>query len=198
MAEVKHLTCSMTRANKIISALREGSAKKKPSRYSCVIAEPKYGLTLTHICYYEPDVQERIEEIRAKHTEETMKRRLISKLKNRLFSLNVHYGINDIMSEIDLLRTEKQKLTEIIEDHEKNNYMQHDVVKSIIKPSSGADYKPELTWHIGAFDINDIKAQVKVLTKRISALDEKRDMANIQNSFSVDLTPEEYTMLDLD
>lgn len=102
------------------------------------------------------------------------------------------------MTEIELLRAERQKLNEIIEDYGKHSYLTHEDVKRKMNLFKDAEHKYTLIWEVGAFDVNNFKTQVKALTKRIGVLDEKRDQANIQNSFTIDLTPDEYAMLDLE
>lgn len=195
---IKHLTCSMTRANKILTAIRETKPATKKDRYSLYKDPTSYGIKITLASYSDADVKSKLDNIKEKFTEETIRRRLVAKLKNRLFSLNVRYGINDIMTEIELLRAERQKLNDIIEDYNKHTYLDYKDLKSKMDLFKNADHKYDLSWEVGAFDIGDFKNQVKALTKRIGVLDEKRDQINIQNSFTIDLTPEEYSMLDLD
>lgn len=61
--DVKHLTCSMTRANKIISALRESKPTSKKDRYR--YTDPvSYGVNVTLASYSETDVQRKLDEIR--------------------------------------------------------------------------------------------------------------------------------------
>lgn len=193
----KTLTCSMTRANKILASLREPKAFKK-NLYDRTSSSVTHGISINIMNYASADTQRKLNDITSNIRDVMVKRRLLEKFKNRLFTLNVRYNIHDILSEIEVLKAERDMLTNIIKDYDNNNYMTMASAAINIEAIKSSDKKYEFKWNVSAFDLTSLKNQVKTITKRLSVLDEKRDSFNIQNSFTLSLTDDEYIMLDLE
>lgn len=197
--DVKSITISMTRANKILSKLRQGQSAPKPNLCRAYYAQPVQSncITVSILTFNKEDVTKKIEEKKHEVELSFTKKRLISKWKDKLFALNVHYGIHDILSEMELLNSEKSTLQGLIDEHQSGNYDNLEHVISSMKAVENYDQRYTMNWKVGSFDIENLKSRVLEIEKQLSQLDEKKDRMNIEKSFTIVLTTEEYELLNI-
>jgi len=200
MSENKTFSCSMTRANKILSKVRElkneCAGTKSVSRYS----DPptKYTINLSFLTYKQNQTEKTLDEIVNRFNHNKTLLRLFEKIKNRIFTLNIRYGIHDLLTEVDMLKHEKKELQNILNECNRFTARTLEDVKHTMEVLKNDDKKYEYNWSVIAFNPETIQEQVKAINKKLSVLDNKRDSINISSTFSIELTPEEYELLELD
>jgi hypothetical protein len=92
----------MTRANKILIRLRDAPFERNT-----------YRLDISLLTYDTTQTQAQLYEIKTKFDTSLRKRVFIEKWRNRLFELNIRYGLHTILSEIDLLKKERTELKKL-------------------------------------------------------------------------------------
>jgi len=192
--ENKTLTCSMTRANKLLAQLREGPVvgNGRRSRYcsSCV-----YHKEVSLLGNY--GIEERLNEVLSAYNDKLTKKKLVEKWKSRLFELNVRYGISKVLSEIELLQQEKNMITEVLEELDNNNCVSLASAKVSMDAVQNSDKKYEFKWNVSPFSRDNLKVQLNEIARKLSNLDDTRDKLNIENSFSIELNDAERRLLNL-
>jgi hypothetical protein len=161
------------------------------------VPSDNYGIEVGLLMFSENTVNEKLAEIREKHKTTLLKKILVEKWKNRLFVLNIRYGINDILSELEILKQEKTMLNDILDNYKHKNYERLLDVQSSMHSVKDSENKYNFRWQIGAFYVEEIKSRLSNISKRMSSLDDKRDTLNIQNTFSIELTDKEWEYLDI-
>lgn len=201
MTENKTFSCSMTRANKILSKVRDlknehAGVTKSISRY----AEPptKYTIDVSFLTYRQNQTEKILDNIVERFNKNKLLLRLFEKIKNRIFTLNIRYGIHDLLTEIDMLKHEKTELQNILNECNRKTASTLEDVKHTMEVLKNDDKKYEYKWNVIAFNPETLQEQIKVINKKIAVLDDKRDCINISSTFSIELTPEEYSLLELD
>lgn len=196
--EEKNFVMSMTRANKVLSKLRENPQKGFPkNRYSYSTGK-KYSMEVKVLSFDADTFKEQMNEMREKFNDGLTKKKLIEKWKNRLFALNVRYGIHDIMSDIDILKDERNALNEVVVENNTTHFVSPEQVVSNINTVEKSERKYDLKWDASPFNMSLVKKRIADINKRIGTLEDERDNLNIQNSFSIDLTPKEMEFADLE
>jgi hypothetical protein len=195
-------SCSMTRANKLLAHLREGSKSSIASKWSDY-SDSKQDtwckeVNLLHFESYEA-LDTQLATIRAKFLDKLRKTQLIEKIKNRLFELNIQYGINTVLSEIALLKSEKSAISNVIDEIQSKACISSETLKTSVElvKTNAADKLYSYTWRVNAFHIGQLKDRLEIISKELLRLDELKDKLNIENSFSLELTDEEKAMLNL-
>lgn len=194
----KTVTMSMTKANKILTRIRERPEKNRKSRYSSYMPDGKFSIEIDLLSYNAESIKERLKEMQDKFDESLMKSCLVEKWRNRLFELNVRYGIHAVMAEIDLLKEEKSSLTNILNEHQSKYFTTFEIAEKSMNAVMTSDKKYEFKWNVSPFDITKIKNRIAAINKKVGKLEEKRDDLNIQNSFTLELTPTEYALTDME
>lgn len=204
--DMKAVTCSLTRANKILTKMRNASdndtfvpqIKYKRRKYMSGLDDSvnPCGVTVKLLTFNQDETKNALESFREALDKKLTRKQLIEKMKNRLFELNVHYGIHEILSEIDNLNIEKRELLDILNQYNSSTkkYTSYSNALASIESVKSYDKKYELEWHIAAFDSDELKERLKVIDKCLSSLDDKKDRLNIEKSFTIKLSPLEYEM----
>jgi len=190
-------TCSMTRANKLLGQLRSSSdiSTKKHRHYTYGVPAGNYSAHTTSLSFDRQIVENEISLIKKEFNEKLVRTRLLERLKNKLFTLNITYGINDILSQISILQKEESLLAEILTSYKNEVHYDLDKVERLV--SYQPDKPSDMKWSVIAFDVGMLTDRRKSIKREILKLDEKKDMLNIQNSFSIELSPEEKELLNL-
>ncbi len=197
----KTLTCSMTRANKILTKLKEMSNNKTSmNRRGKYYTEPPitYSVEISFLTNRQNHVEKDLEQIRSAYNQVKLRKNLIEKIKNRIFVLNIRYGIHELLSEIDLLKHERTCLSDILDEYKRKKCRTLEDIKYTMDILKNDDKKYEYKWCVSAFDADELQDQIKNISKKISQLDDKRDTINISSTFSIDLSSDEYSLLELD
>ena len=196
--ETKTYTMSMTKANKVLSRLREKPEKGRKSRYSTYSTEKTYSIELNLLSYKHDAVSDQLKDIQERFNNVLAKKTLVEKWKNRLFELNVRYGLHAVMSNIDMLKEEKSSLNEILTEHQSSHFIPLEQAVVSMKAVDSIDKKYDFKWQVSPFNVNAIKKRVVDINKKISKLEDERDSLNIQNSFTIELTSKELEYADLE
>ncbi len=195
------LVCSMTRANKLLAQLREGSSssvtRTRRSRYLMPTTATYH--KEVNLLYYTDAAQlaAQLNGIRAEFNSKLLKKKLVEKWKNRLFELNIRYGLHSLLSKIELLQQEKTMCTELLQSLIDNNCVTAESAKVSMDAVRTSEKKYDFKWNVGAFEQDVVKSRLQEISKELSNLDEMKDKLNIENSFSIDLTDEERAMLNI-
>jgi hypothetical protein len=198
--DVRMVTMSMTRANKILIRLREAPVKiAKKSRYSYIESSTnKNGMEIGLLTYDKEKTAQQLAEMRETYEASKLKRELLEKWRNRLFEMNIKYGLHSLLSEIDLLKKERTDINQILSEYHTEHYTplsQAIVSMDAVKTS---EKKYEFKWKVGAFDEAELKKRVSNINKQLAILDNRKDDLNIQNTFSIQLNEQERDLVDLD
>lgn len=193
-------TCSMTRANKLLAQLRDGSSNRTvaPTRRYRYSSSPStvYHKEVSHLtCIGSADLNGKLDDIRNELNHKLLRKRLVEKWKNKLFELNVRYGIHTVLSNVDLLQQEKTLLSEVRQSNVDNNCVNVNVALRNMNAVSTSERKYDFKWNVAAFEQNDLDERLKIISKEMSRLDELKDKLNIENSFSIELSAEERGIL---
>jgi hypothetical protein len=194
------VSISMTRANKILMRLRENTerAPKVRSLYGATNPTTEYGYEIDLLVYERVNDEARLADIKEKFEAKRIKKVLTDKWKNRLFSLNLRYGLHDVLSEIDALKSERTDLLDVIGQHKSNKYITLEAAEVSMKAVDNVTGKYTFKWKISPFDVKSMATRVVEINKQIGKLDDKKDAINISNTFSIDVTPAELKLLELD
>lgn len=196
--ETKTYTMSMTKANKVLTRLREKPEKGRKSRYSSFSTEKTYSIEINLLSFKHDTTNDQLKDIQEKFNNALAKKTLVEKWKNRLFELNVRYGLHAVMSSIDMLKEEKSSLNEILTEHQSSRFIPLEQAVVSMKAVESIDKKYDFKWQVSPFNVNAIKKRVADINKQISKLEDERDNLNIQNSFSIELTAKEREFADLE
>lgn len=191
-------TCSMTRANKLLAQLRDSpktSSRTKSLRYSQP-ARGKYYKELSWLSNLD-GFESSLQSVREAFELELTRKRLIEKWKNRLFELNIQYGIHSILSDVELLKLEKSELAEVASSAEESNSIPLESALISMEAVKDVERKFEYKWNVRAFTAESIDQRLKKLSKELSELDDRRDRLNASSTFSIKLTPEEMSILNI-
>ena len=193
-------TCSMTRANKLLAQLRDGSGNRTvaPTRRYRYSSSPStvYHKEVSHLTFTDiADLNSMLANVHNDLNRKLLRKRLVEKWKNKLFELNVRYGIHVVLSNIDLLQQEKTLLSEVRQSNVDNNCVNVNAALLSMNAVRTSEKKYDFKWNVTAFEQNDLDEQLKMISKEISRLDESKDKLNIENSFSIELSAEERDML---
>lgn len=193
-------TCSMTRANKLLAQLRDGSSHRTiaPTRRYRYSSSPSavYHKEVSHLTFTDvADLNSKLANVRNELNRKLLHKRLVEKWKNKLFELNVRYGIHAVLSNIDLLQQEKTLLSEVRQANADNNCVSVNAAIVSMNAVSSSEKKYDFKWNVAAFEQDDLEERLKMISKEISRLDELKDKLNIENSFSIELSAEERDML---
>lgn len=196
--ECKTYTMSMTRANKILGKLRDVPGKSKKTKHYTYTTEKVYSTEVNLLTYSYNSTRDMLKEIQENVETKLARSILIEKWKNKLFELNIRYGIHEVMSQIELLKEEKTVFSEILAEYQATRFIGLDQVHTSILAVTSSDKKYEFKWQVSPFDINSIKKKLVTIGKQINKLEAQRDELNIQNSFTVELDPTEREFADLE
>lgn len=193
-------TCSMTRANKLLAQLRDSSSNRTvaPTRRYRYSSSPSavYHKEVSHLTFTDvADLNSKLTNVRNELNRKLLHKRLVEKWKNKLFELNVRYGIHAVLSNIDLLQQEKTLLSEVRQANADNNCVSVNAAIVSMNAVSSSEKKYDFKWNVAAFEQDDLEERLKMISKEISRLDELKDKLNIENSFSIELSAEERDML---
>lgn len=202
---VMSITVSMTRANKLLSKLRDLSKNSPASTssrrgiyYTSERASSKYGVETSYLTYNEKKLLDQLDLIRQEFIDKIDLVHLTERWKHMLFRLNIKYGIHEVLGKIDVLKIERSMLNAVLNSNTANCYQSADEVKS----SYGriADYagKWDHKWSIGAFDSNTIRTKIADINKKLSFLDNEKDELNIRNSFTIKLSEKQCHLLSIE
>ena len=190
----------MTRANKLLAQLRDGSSHRTiaPTRRYRYSSSPSavYHKEVSHLTFTDvADLNSKLANVRNELNRKLLHKRLVEKWKNKLFELNVRYGIHAVLSNIDLLQQEKTLLSEVRQANADNNCVSINAAIVSMNAVSSSEKKYDFKWNVAAFEQDDLEERLKMISKEISRLDELKDKLNIENSFSIELSAEERDML---
>ena len=190
----------MTRANKLLAQLRDGSSHRTiaPTRRYRYSSSPSavYHKEVSHLTFTDvADLNSKLANVRNELNRKLLHKRLVEKWKNKLFELNVRYGIHAVLSNIDLLQQEKTLLSEVRQANADNNCVSVNAAIVSMNAVSSSEKKYDFKWNVAAFEQDDLEERLKMISKEISRLDELKDKLNIENSFSIELSAEERDML---
>lgn len=157
----------------------------------------KYHQEVSLLCHNLDTLNKQLDDIRVEFNTKILRDKLVEKWKNRLFELNVRYGIHTLLSNIDCLQKEKNLITEVIQSIVDNNCVSVESAKISMDAVSTSEKKYDFKWNVGAFEQDALKSRLKEISKEISKYDEMKDKLNIENSFSLDLTKEEKDILNI-
>lgn len=197
-------SCSMTRANKLLAQLRDGEVSssrnggRRRSGYGGADNTFTGCLVISHLTGVPDELLiARLTAVKATFESALVKQRLIERWKNRLFVLNIQHGINDVLGEIDLLRVEKARVQALLDELERLGAMPLEQAKVSMNATNTSDKKFDFTWNVTGFDKNALGERQKEISRRISFLDDSKDSLNARCNFSIDLSPEERTLLNV-
>ncbi len=198
------LTCSMTRANKLLAQLRESSSKsgeRHTRRRFSSYTEPvtgNYHLEVDVLHFTGVDtLNTQLADMRSVFNGKLLKKRLVERWKNRLFELNIRYGIHTVLGNIDCLQQEKSMVSEALSAISDKRCISVNSLLVSMNAASTSDKKYDFKWNIGAFKQDDLNKRLKDISKELSKFDELKDKLNIENSFSIELLPEEMALLNI-
>lgn len=202
MENANVFTCSMTRANKLLAQLREGSSTSvvpRRGRYTGYSSGSSSYHKEVGLLFYTDETQlnNSLQEIRTNFEERLLKKKLIERWKNKLFELNIHYGIHKVLSNIDILQQEKSMVTEALQATKDNNCITVPSVVVSMNACRDSEKKYDFRWNVGAFEQDELNKRLKEISKEVSKLDELKDKLNIENSFSIDLSTSERALLNI-
>lgn len=187
----------MTKANKLLVQLRTTGHGTMPckGRYSSVSTDVFYR-EMSYLNSID-NLKASLEQIRKKFNNKLLGKKLMEKWKNKLFELNIRYGIHTVLSTIDLLRHEKNMISEVLqaEADASNNFVDIDVAIAGMDAVHTSERKYDFKWKVSAFNRCDFEKRLKDISKEISKLDELKDRLNFENTFSIELSAEERDML---
>jgi len=155
-----------------------------------------YHKEVSHLTFTDvADLNSKLANVRNELNRKLLHKRLVEKWKNKLFELNVRYGIHAVLSNIDLLQQEKTLLSEVRQANADNNCVSVNAAIVSMNAVSSSEKKYDFKWNVAAFEQDDLEERLKMISKEISRLDELKDKLNIENSFSIELSAEERDML---
>ncbi len=196
------LTCSMTRANKLLAQLRESSSSSKlrsnRRQYCSELKNSVYHRDVSVLNFNGVDVlNSQLVDIQRAFDGNLLKKKLIERWKNRLFELNIQYGIHKILGDVDCLHHEKSMLTEVLATIIDKQCINVDSLLVSMENVRSSDKKYDFRWNVSSFDKDTINTRLKEISKELSKFDELKDRLNIQNNFSIELTPDERMLLNI-
>lgn len=189
----KTFKCSMTRANKLLSFIKESCS----GNGGCSFRGP-FALDITYTSLSNISIDSLKTEVKAvsdNYHNVLKKRLLISKWKSKLFETNVKSGISDILAEIAHIKIKIQSIRAILDDARLHAVMSVDKAYNSMSNISTSDKKYDIRWRVTPFDLSDLKANLKSLENKLSKLDENRDILNSNSEFAIELSSDELEMI---
>ncbi len=190
--------CSMTRANKLLARLRTSSDITPKSK---IFSKGPLAIWYYHqinlLNYTGMDnLTKDLAKAQNKIYSHISKQKLIARWKDRIFELNVKYGIHTLLSKIDLLQKEKSILSDIVNSMHSTNWVHVDTARNIEKVGT-SDKKYDLQWNVAVFDAGSLEEKIRAISAEISELDDLKDRLNAASEFSLDLSKEDFELLSL-
>jgi hypothetical protein len=191
--------CSMTRANKLLAQLRDAPETSHRSRRAYGEEDEYPGTVWLEIGALTSSTDEQIDSQLAnmKSTFELtlLKRKLSERWKNRLFTLNIQYGISAVLSDLDLCRNEKDLITKLLRKLAKVRVFTLPEARASMGVVNGSEKKYDFAWNVSSFNKLELEERLRDIQRRVSALDDSKDLLNARNEFSIELTEAERSLL---
>jgi thymidylate synthase len=196
--ESKTYTMSMTKANKILTKLRQMVSKPCANTIRHYGEEPKkYSVKIPYIDYSLSTVQAKIDSIKKEFDQKMLVKKLLETWKCQVFALNIKYGIHEVLSDIDTLTSEKTILEEVLKDITKDGNKTLEQVEKQVSETQSYSNRYDMQFCISAFDEGKIRKRLSEINKTLNYLDEHKDKLNISKSFTITLEKAEADLVGL-
>lgn len=135
----------------------------------------------------------------AKYTERCVVSVDISNLKDELFAQNSKCGVSKILTEIDFLNAQLTRLKQFLTSATSATCKTDAELEYLYNKNSKSlseTYNSSTTWSVFAED--ELKAQIKLLSKKVTDLEFERDKRNALNHITVKLSSFSREVIGLD
>jgi len=124
-------------------------------------------------------------------------RKDLEKLKNDIFRINGEFGLDYILSEIDILSSYKQSLTTLLKSSKGKSGLE--LVENVFK-----NYKEVIVTgtnfdfpYLKTFSDDEISNEIKKISKRLNTLEDERDKLNATKNIKIRISKHTADLLGL-